>query len=196
MLTKAELREAFRRQRAELSSEAWQAASRRLAEGFFKHFSLEQPGRLHTFLPIADQREPNTWLIIERLWRDFPHIQVVVSKTRWKSRQLDHYYLEPNTRIVPNRWGIPEPRDARSCDDASFRWVLVPLLAVDQQGHRLGYGGGFYDRFLQRNLAGSYHIGLSMFPVLDHPIPEQHAYDQPLTHCLSPDNFYDFSTST
>ena len=97
--------------------------------------------------------------------------------------------LTPATALHPNRWGIPEPAPPTgpAVTPAAFDAVLVPLLAVDETGHRVGYGGGFYDRFLAQCRPGTQLIGLH---VIDEPLLESIAdvlpTDVPLTACLSP----------
>jgi 5-formyltetrahydrofolate cyclo-ligase len=62
-----------------------------------------------------------------------------------------HQYDPKSPETVPNRWGISEPyAEDPALDPAQADLILVPALACDRWGHRLGYGAGFYDRFLQQ----------------------------------------------
>ena len=69
---------------------------------------------------------------------------------------------------MPNHWGIPEPVGAPAAEvaPAALDAVLVPLLACDAHGQRVGYGGGFYDRFLAQCRPGTVFVGLN---ILDEP---------------------------
>lgn len=64
--------------------------------------------------------------------------------------------------------------------------VLVPLLAYDKNGHRVGYGGGFYDKFLAECKTGCKKVGLSFFPPLDFLLPSE-AYDITIDCIVTPD---------
>ncbi len=194
-MTKDELRRQIIRKRAKLTEEYWQAASESICHKFFQHIDLRNVETIHTFLPITEKREPNTWLIIKKLWQEYTSIQVVSSKTLWKQRELKHFTLSENTEIRNNNWGIPEPEGEIESPHTQFDIVLVPLLAFDTQGDRLGYGGGFYDRFLAKANPETLRVGVSIFSALENPLPERNKFDIPLTHCISPDNFYNFLPS-
>ena len=60
---------------------------------------------------------------------------------------LEHYLLTDQTPLKPNRWGIPEPLSGIPITPQLIQVVFVPLLAFDCQGHRVGSGRGYYDRF-------------------------------------------------
>jgi 5-formyltetrahydrofolate cyclo-ligase len=108
---------------------------------------------------------------------------------------LKHYELTPATPLTQNRWGIPEPvtEEAAEVLPPLFDAVLVPLLACDQWGHRVGYGGGFYDRFLAQCRPGALFIGLSILaeaPVVE--IADVLSTDVPLHACITPSGVWNF----
>ena len=74
--------------------------------------------------------------------------EVVISKSDFETRKMTHFLLTDNTRIKKNKYNIPEPVDGIEVPTAKIDVVFVPLLAFDKQGHRVGYGKGFYDIFL------------------------------------------------
>jgi len=63
--------------------------------------------------------------------------------------------------------------------------VLIPLLAFDNQGFRVGYGGGFYDRFLPACRPEALKVGLSFFDPVD-VIEDKDQYDIPMDYCVTP----------
>ncbi len=184
MATKAVLRALYRTQRQALSESAVEQLSQQIAAQFF---TLPIPTHLHVFLPIAHQHEVDTWPIINQLWQSYPQVQIAVSVTDAPNQQLIHYPLTSTTLLVPNRWGIPEPQpgSALPIHPASFDRVLVPLLAVDGQGHRVGYGGGYYDRFLAQCRPDCQKVGVSLFGPVG-VIEDAERTDVPLDACIFP----------
>jgi 5-formyltetrahydrofolate cyclo-ligase len=76
---------------------------------------------------------------------------------------MTHFLLTDNTRIQKNEYNIPEPVDGLEVPATKIDVVFVPLLAFDKKGHRVGYGKGFYDKFLSECKPGTIKIGLSFF---------------------------------
>lgn len=190
-MTKAALRTQFLSQRKALLPNDVAERSAAIANRFFLEHSIIS-GTLHLFLPIDRQNEVDTWLIIRQLWRDFPAVRVVVSVTDMVTNQLTHYPLLPDMTLTENRWGIPEPlSDAAPIPATDFDSVLVPLLAFDRQGHRVGYGKGYYDRFLANCRPDCRKIGLSLFGPIDR-ITDVEPTDVQLDGCLTPERTYYF----
>lgn len=65
------------------------------------------------------------------------------------SRPMDFFEITSTDELLPGKYGIPEPPPGAALADTSrFSLCVVPSLALDEQGYRIGYGGGYYDRFL------------------------------------------------
>ena len=169
--------------------------SQLLCEQFFRHFPVAEWRWLHLFLPLARHNEPDTWLIIRHIWAEGLAVRLAAPVVQPDGSSLKHYELTPQTPLHPNRWGIPEPEAnaAAEVPATAFDAVLVPLLAVDATGHRVGYGGGFYDRFLAQCGPQTQLIGMS---VLDETpiarIADVLPTDVPLTACLTPGRLWQF----
>jgi 5-formyltetrahydrofolate cyclo-ligase len=88
-------------------------------------------------------------------------------------------------------FGLLQPRTGNMVPPEKVDIVLVPLLAFDERGNRLGYGKGFYDKFLASCRNDAIKIGLSWF-VAETLLPEIHAYDVPLNYCVTPQRLYVF----
>lgn len=191
-MTKSVLRQQFLAQRRALSAGEVTRRSLTIAERFIGDFFGGPFGMtsitLHTFLPIVRQNEVDTWPIIHRIWQYFPNVQVTVSVTDTTTNQLSHYALTPETPLTENRWGVPEPQPGRSTAIGSHQidLVLVPLLAFDQQGHRVGYGKGYYDRFLAECRPDCVKIGLSLFEPVER-IADIEPTDMRLDFCITPE---------
>ena len=187
--TKAALRRTALAQRQALPPAEIVCRSQLLCEQLFQYFPVAQWRWLHLFLPLARRNEPDTWPIIHRIWAEGLSVRLAVPVVQPDGVSLTHYELTPTTQLHPNRWGIAEPTATTTTEvlAAAFDAVLVPLLAVDRAGHRVGYGGGFYDRFLAQCRPDTQFIGLN---VLDEPLLESIAdvlpTDVRLTACLSP----------
>lgn len=197
-MTKAELRQEFLAKRKALTIEEVNRDSQRIASNFFtyleQHGLDESPATVHTFLPIKRHNEVDTWPIINQIWTNFPHIQINVPVTDEYTNQLINYMLFPSTALVENRLGIPEPAvgSRYETDLAQISIVLVPLLIFDKRGHRVGYGGGYYDRFLASCRPDCLKIGLSLFEPID-IIDDIVLTDVPLSCFITPRQLYSYN---
>ena len=195
MLTKPALRRAVLARRQALPAAAVAARSQQLAEQLFRHFPVAEWRALHLFLPLARRNEPDTWPVIRRIWAELPALQLAAPVMQADGISLRNYVLSPGTPLIENSWGIsePAPDPATEVLPAAFDAVLVPLLAVDATGQRVGYGGGFYDRLLAQCRPGTPFIGLN---VLDEPpagrLADVLPTDVPLTACLTPGGVWHF----
>ncbi|GAB4026085.1 5-formyltetrahydrofolate cyclo-ligase [Spirosoma koreense] len=196
-MTKEELRCRYLAERKALSPGEAERRSQLIADRFFDFLAGSQPtdtsAIIHTFLPIRRQNEVDTWQIINRLWQSYPHISVAVPITDSSKNTLSHSLLFSETPLALNRWGIPEPSLAHRHlkQPGDFSLVLVPLLVFDQQGHRVGYGGGYYDRFLAECRPDCLKIGLSLAdPVMQ--IDAIASTDIRLDLCITPTQTYRF----
>jgi 5-formyltetrahydrofolate cyclo-ligase len=162
-MTKQQLRQHFSAQRHQLTQQALMTQSDAIAQQFFSGFSLTAIHNVHVFLPILSQNEINTWLIIKAIWRTYPHIFIVTSKTELATGIMSSYHLTPDTQIAENRWHVPEPVNASPIADSAIEMILIPLLCFDKQGYRVGYGKGCYDKFLSHCSPQIIKVGLSLF---------------------------------
>jgi len=147
----------------------------------------------HIFLPIREHNEIDTELILHLLsGRDK---EIIVSKTVFETRSMVHYLLTDNTKIRKNKYNIPEPvggpDDSGEIPSSKIDVVFVPLLAFDKEGHRVGYGKGFYDKFLRECKPETIKIGLSFFEV-ETQINDVHEEDMKLDYCITPESIYKF----
>lgn len=90
-----------------------------------------------------------------------------------------------------SKWGIPEPVGGMIMEPASFDVILVPLVAFDKNGHRVGYGKGFYDRYLALCRPDCLKIGISLFEAVE-LIEDVESYDIRLDLAICPSQVYDF----
>lgn len=190
-MLKAELRRTALSQRKALPESEVAQRSRQLREQLFSHFEVARWKWLHVFLPIPQQHEPDTWGIVREIWEGELPVELAVPVVQPDGQSLRHYQLTPRTQLAENRWGIPEPVGATEVEPAQLDAVLIPLLAFDESGHRVGYGKGFYDRFLLECRPDVLRIGLSLEP----PVPkitDAWSGDVPLNACVTPSGVWQF----
>jgi len=143
----------------------------------------------HLFLSLEDQNEVDTTPILTLL--QGKDKEVVVPKIA-NAEQLQHFLITDQTRFQKNALGIPEPVSGIEIEASKIDVVFVPLLAFDDKGHRVGYGKGYYDRFLATCRTNCIKVGLSFFE------KEQDSFiieptDIPLDYCVTPEKIYRFS---
>lgn len=144
---------------------------------------------VHVFLSIEKQREVQTWPIIECIKKQGG--TVVISRSDTNSNKMEHFQLDENTVLHESKWGILEPTSGRKIDVTDIDVVLVPLIVADKHGGRIGYGKGYYDRFLAGCRPDIQKIGLSLSPLLD-KIQNLEPFDVPLDSCIYPGGMYGF----
>lgn len=158
---------------------------------FFSSVDLSFVKHLHLYLPIARKKEPDTWQILDRVRREFPHIRIVMPRVTSEGT-LEHIYFEGIHQLKVNVWGIHEPEQGVPAKPELMDLVIAPLLAVDWNGNRVGYGRGFYDRFLAACKPSCGKIGLSFFePVA--LIEDVQGFDVKLDGVLTPEGLHRFS---
>ena len=185
-MIKQELRKLYIQKRMNLSEGEYLQLNYQLTEMFFSHIDLSFVKVLHTFLPLEKNNEPNTWPIIDRVKREFPHVRISIPRVNASSGELENFYFEGLHQLSSNVWGIQEPRQGIPTPEEKIDMVLVPLLVLDQSGHRVGYGKGFYDKFLHTCRADVKRIGVSLFPPVA-AIDDVGPHDQKLTQAITPD---------
>ena len=190
-MNKRELRRHFLEKRKNLSDGDARAMSRQVAGRFVHTFGL-QPGHcLHVYLPLLRQREIDTFLLVEQVRHFYPHVRIVVPKADMATLTMESYLLDETTELVLTVWGIPEPAGGEPVPPEAIDWVVLPLLAFDKRGYRVGYGKGFYDRYLARCRPNVRKVGLSYFD----PVPEitdAGPLDVRLDSCITPGAVWEF----
>lgn len=143
----------------------------------------------HLYLPISSKKEIDTSFILSIL--QGKDKEVVLPKIDIQSTSLINILLTDNTKLIINNWGIPEPIDGIEVSTEKIDLVFIPLLAFDLKGNRVGYGKGFYDRFLSKCRKDVVKIGLSTFsPEIE--IDDSNMHDIALDYCVTPEKIYTF----
>lgn len=165
MVTKKDIRKAYLAKRLSLTEDEVAALSAALLEQC-RQLPLKDVNVVHLFLPIAAKKEIDTYPLADWLRKQYPGLQLVLSRSYLATGDMQHYLWEADTRLIPNSLGIPEPESGRLVAPDEIDLVFVPMLAFDEQGHRVGYGKGMYDTFLRQCRDNVRKIGLCLFPPL------------------------------
>src|SRR5690606_5404337 len=147
-MTKQELRKIFLSKRRALSAETWQLLNTKLTERFFSDVDLTNVNVIHSFLSISKNKEPDTWPVIYQIQERYPTIRISLPRIDAKTGTLENFYFENSEQLKVNALGIPEPAYGNPTPISDIDIVIVPLLCFDAKGNRVGYGKGYYDRFL------------------------------------------------
>lgn len=190
-MIKSVLRQQFLARRKALDATTLHYKNQAITTLFLQSFDFTQITSLHIFLPILQHNEFNTYLIIKAIRQHYPHITLVTSKSDFTTSEMQHYVLSPSTLLKENQWHIPEPVDGALFPETALNMVILPLLCFDQQGYRVGYGKGFYDRFIARCATHVMTVGLSFFPPIEQ-IEDSHPFDLKMNFCVMEDKVWSF----
>ena len=141
-MDKKTLRKQIRDMKRAMTVAQIEEKSRILGELFVQTEEYRRAKTIYGYLPY--NQEVRTVPMLEQALRDGKHVAV----PKCYGDEMRFIYLEDLSQVAPGYAGIPEPIADGPVADDETALVLMPGLAFDPQGHRIGYGGGFYDRFL------------------------------------------------
>lgn len=148
---------------------------------------------LMSFQSMEQHREIMTAKLHELLINEPFYHQLIFPKVEKNISQLIPYLTDKKSKFSASDWGILEPEEESSVrlDPTDIDVIFIPLLAVDTQGHRIGYGKGFYDRFLGQAKPKVIKIGLSLNEPIE-PIEDLNPFDVALDFAITPLSTYRF----
>ena len=187
MNTKAVLRSEYQKRRDSLTEEQIADCSIQISN-LSLTLNIWEYSIYHLFMTNEKNKEIDTSYLLSVIQgKDKqPVIPKIVDDNR-----LEHFLLNDQTPLKNNRWGIPEPLSGITINPKQIEVVFVPLLVFDQQGHRVGYGKGYYDRFLDQCSESTLKVGLTFFdPVTK--IEDIETHDISLDFALTPERIYAF----
>lgn len=141
-MNKNDLRAWIRQKKREMTQQEIACASEELADQFLQTELYRRAETLYGYLPY--NQEVRTWSILEQALRDGK--KVAVPKVYGDTMKF--IYMTDFTALEKSSFGIPEPVADDPVADDPAALVLMPGLAFDAKGNRMGYGGGYYDKFL------------------------------------------------
>jgi 5-formyltetrahydrofolate cyclo-ligase len=119
--------------------------------------------------------------------------QLIFPKVEKNTSQLIPFLTDKKSKFEKSEWGILEPMEetAVRLNPKDVDIIFIPLLALDTNGHRVGYGKGFYDRFLASTKPDVIKIGLSLEEPIE-PIEDINPFDIGLDFAITPKSVYRF----
>lgn len=184
---KVALRQLYRHKRQQLSPKEIESFSNQILEQL-KSMPIWDCKVYHLFVPIVRNNEINTFPLMDFLFDQGK--TVVVPKM--KGVDLLNCAIDQKVVWETGNFGVLEPKACKIMAHQEIEVVFVPMFIGDKKGHRVGYGGGFYDRFLAKLPKKSLKIGLSFYSPIDE-IEAIESTDIPLDYCVSPNEIVSFT---
>ena len=175
-MNKKELRQTIRERKRAMTPEEIESRSRKLGQLFLASDAYRNAKTIYGYMPY--NQEVRTVPMLEQALADGKRVAV----PKCYGDEMKFIYLEDLTQVEKGYAGIPEPIADGPVGDDPTALVLMPGMAFDPQGHRIGYGGGFYDKFLASEPG---HPTLALcyeFQMLDHLETEE--FDIPVDTVL------------
>lgn len=196
MSTKSELRTQMLALRNGLSEDYRSVAADRLAQQLISCSPLLTVQTIMTYAPFGSELDPNRFLSYQSSGLFATDQLRLVYPRVLDETSMSAYTCTPD-ELVSSYRAIPEPsQNAPQCALDEIDAILVPGVAFDARGYRIGYGKGYYDRFLAELLAESNHrpalIGITYSEtVVDDALPDEH--DVAVDYLVTPETLFDCS---
>ena len=189
-MTKQALRKIYRQKRNELSEQE-RSKMEDLMLIQFQTVSLPFLHVLLSYWPVEELSEPGTHLFTEFLRFRNPELIVAYPHVDLNKASISAIATGIDTPFKKSGMNIFEPQQGEPIPPETIDMVFVPMLAIDRNGYRIGYGKGFYDRYLGACREDCIKVGFSYFEPVDE-ITDKGGFDVPLDLCITPQAVYVF----
>jgi 5-formyltetrahydrofolate cyclo-ligase len=189
-MLKREARAIYREKRMTISAEE----AMKLDDLLLIRFQSVELPFLHSVLsywPIEENNEPNTHLITEFLRFRNPEMKITYPVADFNTMTMTALAVDIDTAFTKKELNIYEPQQGDPVPAEEIDLVIVPLLAFDKSGYRVGYGKGFYDKYLAGCRPDCIKAGLCYFDPIDR-LEDVDEFDVPLNLCITPQHVYAF----
>jgi len=159
----------------------------------FQKLPIDIPALIMTYAPIEKFNEFNPQLISDYCYFKNPNQQLLypLMYEVEQENEMIAVLVNDDTVFEQNEYGIDEPVEGLDVEPSAIDMVIVPLLCFDTKGYRVGYGKGYYDRFLKHCRPDCIKVGFSYFDPV--PIIEDiNEHDVQLDYCITHERFYAF----
>jgi 5-formyltetrahydrofolate cyclo-ligase len=188
-MTKESIRKEYKQKRRKISaSEKDKLEDLMLIQ--FQKLKLPQGPSLMSYLPIEVQNEYDPWLVEEYHTIMNPETAMVYPIVNPKEETMRAVIVFDENEYEENEYGVLEPIGGIRIDPEHIFIMFVPLLAFDVKGNRVGYGKGYYDKYIATCSPTMIKIGFSFFDPVE--IDDVHATDKKLNYCITPNTIFKF----
>ena len=185
-MLKVEARNEYREKRMALSP----VERAKMDDLLLIQFQSVQLPFIHTLLsywPIEENNEPNTHLFTDYIEFRNPALKVLYPQSDFNNNVMRAIEVNADTPFELKQHNIHEPLEGIVTDAGIIDLVFVPMLICDREGYRVGYGKGFYDKYLAECRRDCIKAGFCYFEPVD-KIEDRHKFDIPLAICITPYN--------
>ncbi|MCC6633866.1 MAG: 5-formyltetrahydrofolate cyclo-ligase [Chitinophagaceae bacterium] len=187
-MTKTELRKIYKEKRKAISSKDKLKYDDLILLQFQKLY-FENVQILLTYWPM--ELEPNMQIVTSYIKHTNYALRVAYPVTNFSNNTMCAIGVEDDTSFTTNTFGLTEPINGEEIKANEIDIVFVPLFIFDLKGYRVGYGKGFYDKFLASCKNDVIKIGFCYFEPIE-KIDDTNNFDIPLNYCITPHNIYEF----
>jgi 5-formyltetrahydrofolate cyclo-ligase len=189
-MKKSEIRKIELKKRIQLSKEEMQEMTNSIVNQFH-NLQLQSINYLLSYYPLKERNEFDVSICEKTVKGKHPSVKIAWPKIVNKASLMEAHLVGHEKLFIKNKFNILEPLDGDVVTPELFDIVFVPLIAFDMKGYRVGYGKGFYDRFLPGCRSDVAKIGFSFFEAVDE-IEDIDEFDVPLNLCITPTCIYEF----
>lgn len=157
----------------------------------FQNVPLPDIVSVFSYIAMEKNNEIDTRNIINYLKFKNPGLLLAYPVCDFNSWTMDAIVVDERTTFGVNRFSTIEPCGGDILSPKDIDLVIVPLLCLDEEGYRVGYGKGFYDKYFQQTKPGVIKIGLAYFAPIE-KIQDRNEFDVPLDYCITPQCVYEF----
>lgn len=184
METRAQVKEQLRKKYLTIRSSLSREESESLSEQIIQHVinlpEFQQADTIHTYIPLIKNREVDTFGLLEHCFKEKKTIAVPKMEG---NGLMSHHKISSAEQLSENQWGILEPDHEDELSISDIDCIIVPMVAGDHRKNRIGYGKGYYDRFL--GAVKTFRIGLTYNCTLAWKSLPVESFDQPMDRIIT-----------
>jgi 5-formyltetrahydrofolate cyclo-ligase len=188
-MLKADIRTHYKSKRRKISSTEKEKLEDLILIQFQK-LKLKKFYTMLSYVPIQVQNEYDPYLL--EAYSEFSPDDLAMAYPiiNYDTNEMLALIVHEDQPFELDRYGIPQPTAGIKLNPKDIDLIIVPLLAFDKNGYRVGYGKGYYDKFIAKCTPSVIKIGVSFFEPVE--IDDIDEWDKKLDYCLTPEKTYSF----